>query len=109
MRDPLKGHAALRKGRWSAQDTLYFITVCLKPKQVGLDSNELFDTGTKILTALESNSCKAVHALVHMPDHIHLLVELGHETSLQDLVRLYKGRMSPELRKFGLKLAEGIS
>ena len=34
-----------------------------------------------------------------MPDHVHLLVELNTETSLQGLVRLYKGRMAPELRK----------
>lgn len=102
MRDPSKGHSALRKGRWSTQDTLYFITICLRSEQAGLDSVELFESSMKILNALECESCKALHGIVHMPNHIHLLVELNNTVSLQELVRLYKGRMTPEMRKHRL-------
>ncbi|MDA0347677.1 MAG: transposase [Verrucomicrobia bacterium] len=107
MRDPSKGHAALRKGRWSAQDTMYFLTICLRTGQSGLDSKELFESSLTHLKTLEKDKCRAVHGIVHMPDHVHLLVELNTETNLQDLVRLYKGRMTPELRKNELKWENG--
>jgi putative transposase len=107
MRDPSKGLAALRKGRWSTQDTYYFITICLTKGQRGLNSNEVFNSTLHILTSAETGLCKTVHAFVHMPDHIHLLIELNTETSLQDFVRLYKGRMSPTLRSHGLSWQKG--
>ncbi|MDG2168079.1 MAG: transposase [Opitutales bacterium] len=107
MRDPLKGHAALRVGRWSTTDTFYFITICLKPVQVGLNTDELFDNSVGTLKALEGDSCKAVHGVVHMPDHIHLLIELNTETSLHDFVRLYKSRMTPVLGKTDLRWQKG--
>lgn len=107
MRDPSKGHAALRKGRWSAHDTMYFLTICLRTGQLGLDSKKLFETSLKILKTLEEDSCKALHGIVHMPDHVHMLVELNTETNLQAIVRLYKGRMTPGLRKCELSWESG--
>ena len=107
MRDPFKGHAALRKGRWSAQDTLYFITICLIPGQTGLDSHGQFESSLKILKALEEDTCNEVHALVHMPNHIHVLIELGNQTQLAEVIRLYKGRMSPRLRTHQLSWQGG--
>ncbi len=107
MRDPSKGHAALRKGRWSAPNTLYFLTICLNTGQSGLDSNGLFEASLTHLKMLEKEKCRAIHGIVHMPDHVHLLVELNTETNLQDLVRLYKGRMTPGLRKNKLNWESG--
>ena len=107
MRDPSKGHAALRKGRWSAPDTIYFLTICLKTGQSGLDSKSLFDSSLAHLKTLENDKCRAIHGIVHMPDHVHLLVELNTETKLQELVRLYKGRMTPSLRKNQLNWESG--
>ena len=87
MRDPSKGHAALRKDRWSAQDTMYFLTCCLRSGQSGLDSKDPFQSSISILKSLESKSLKTVHGIVHMPDHIHILIELNTETKLQDVMR----------------------
>ena len=42
-----------------------------------------------------------------MPDPIHILIELNSETKLQDVMRLYKGRMSPTLRKHQLNWEDG--
>jgi REP element-mobilizing transposase RayT len=108
MRNPSKGHAALRKGRWSAGDTMYFITICLRPEQSGFDRQELFEKSLTTLKTLEGESCKVIHGIVHMPDHIHMLIELNTETSLQELVRLYKGRMTPALRRHGLNWQSGF-
>lgn len=42
-----------------------------------------------------------------MPDHIHLLVELGPDRRLADCIRLCKGRLATILRKAGLGWQEG--
>jgi REP element-mobilizing transposase RayT len=34
-----------------------------------------------------------------MPDHIHLLITLSSQADLSNAVRLFKGRMTPTLRK----------
>ena len=107
MRDPSKGHAALRKGRWSARDTLYFITICLKNGQSGLDSLELFEKTLTVLKTLENDSLKTLHGIVQMPDHIHMLIESNSRSNLPDLVRLYKGRMTPALRNHSLGWQSG--
>ena len=40
---------------------------------------------------------------VVMPDHIHLLVEISSVTGLAGAVRLFKGRLTPILRKAGVQ------
>jgi putative transposase len=107
MRDPSKGHAALRKRRWSARDTMYFLTICLRSGQTGLDTKELFETSLTILRTLEKDSIKTLQCLVHMPDHIHILIESNSDSNLPDIVRLYKGRMTPYMRKSGLNWEAG--
>jgi putative transposase len=44
---------------------------------------------------------------VVMPDHLHLLVRLGHNVTLAEGMRLLKGRMPPTLRKAGLRWQDG--
>ncbi len=34
-----------------------------------------------------------------MPDHVHLLVRLGQNSNLSSVVRLFKGRLTPLLRR----------
>lgn len=42
-----------------------------------------------------------------MPDHLHLLVVLGENHALSEVIRLFKGRLSPPLRRAGLHWQEG--
>jgi REP element-mobilizing transposase RayT len=42
-----------------------------------------------------------------MPDHIHLLITLGDSAGLSEVVRLFKGRLSPALRASGLHWERG--
>ena len=44
-----------------------------------------------------------LRTLVVMPDHVHLLVVLSESTDLTAAVRLLKGRLTPTLRKSGLR------
>jgi hypothetical protein len=44
-----------------------------------------------------------LHAAVVMPDHVHLLVAVGESTDLAGAVRLFKRRLTPLLRKSGLR------
>lgn len=56
---------------------------------------------------LEFRELWQVRSYVIMPDHIHLLVALGSEYSLMQAVRLFRGGLSPALRKNGLSWERG--
>jgi putative transposase len=43
-----------------------------------------------------------------MLDHLHLLIRLIGDKSLQETMRLFKGRLSPALRAAGLKWQDGF-
>ena len=107
MRSLSKGHAALRKGRISATGLSYFVTICLLKDQKGLDSTDFFEGSLATLLTIEADGKLELIALVHMPDHLHLLFCLESDHSLSDSIRLYKGKMAPLLRKNGLKWQRG--
>lgn len=48
---------------------------------------------------LEDELAWKLHCAVVMPDHLHLLVTLGDNTALSSAMRLFKGRLTPLLRK----------
>lgn len=50
---------------------------------------------------LESAQVWGLRTAVVMPDHLHLLVTLGNATDLSSAIRLFKGRLTPLLRKHG--------
>lgn len=84
-------------------DCVYFLTPCLENGQRGLDNPALFDASVKLLQGIEKTASIEMLALVHMPGHLHLLIRLSQESSLPNLVRIFKGRMSPTLRKSNLR------
>jgi putative transposase len=84
-------------------DCVYFLTLCLENGQRGLDNPALFDASVKLLQGIEKTASIEMLALVHMPDHLHLLIRLSQESRLPNLVRIFKGRMSPTLRKSNLR------
>ena len=107
MKNPFKGHAALRKGRISAAGLFYFVTICLVKNGNGLDSTDLFEVSLATLLEKEEDGKIELVAVVHMPDHLHLLFRLESDLSLGDFIRLYKGKMTPLLRRNGLKWQRG--
>ena len=103
MPAPLKGYGALRRGRYSAPDTDYFLTICLQRPSQGFLHADLQASCLTELRRLETNGIWTARSAVVMPDHLHLLVTLGSDTELSAAVRLFKGRLSPALRRHGTR------
>ncbi|HVU16880.1 MAG TPA: transposase [Candidatus Didemnitutus sp.] len=93
-----KGHAALRRGRWSCPGAEYFLTICISQRQSCLIGEcarkDIFNS----MHALEGQGIWHLRAATLMPDHAHLLIVLNNETPLSSAVRLFKGRSAPTLR-----------
>lgn len=71
------GHQNLRKGRASLAGQLYFITVCCLQRRPLLQSNEAAKAAARALHQLHLDQHVKIVAWVLMPDHLHLLIELG--------------------------------
>lgn len=102
------GYAALRRFRESKAGAGYFLTSNLAKRGNGLEVPELTDLLAQQWRQLESDGCWLVRSAVVMPDHVHLLVELGAVNCLAECTRLLKGRAAPALRARGLKWQEGF-
>lgn len=101
MPDPRKGYGALRKGRHSSPEADYFLTVCLQRPSSVLTEEEVSQRCLMELRRLEKEQTMTLRCAVIMPDHLHLLITLGHTTSLSSIIRFFKGRLTPLLRRHG--------
>lgn len=101
--DPLHGHEALRRGRWSESGAEYFPTFCTAERKSGLTEPSLLHSIRREAERLSSESVWQLRTGVVMPDHIHLLVEMSSDSELAVAVRLFKGRLSPTLRQAALQ------
>lgn len=108
IRSEKPGYAALRRFRESRPGAEYFLTVNLKDRGRGVEEQELTAQVFQQWQGLEREGLWSVRTAVVMPDHIHLLVCLGAAGSLIECMRLMKGRLTPALRKHGLKWQEGF-
>ncbi len=106
MSDPEKtqrGYRALRRGRVDIAHARYFLTLVTANRSKGLASEKIFGA---ISEEIESNPVHTL-ALVVMPDHLHWLFELPEGQGLSEIVRLFKGRLSPKLRAVDLAWQKG--
>ncbi|MCF7687946.1 MAG: transposase [Cephaloticoccus sp.] len=101
MLNPAKGHAALRRGRWSVPGATYFLTICTQARQTGLDSIALAPSILQHARALSVGW--NLRTAVVMPDHVHLVVELRADETLSSSVRKFKGLLSVIIRRHGIK------
>ena len=92
------GYAALRRHRWSSPGADYFVTINLQRPASGLSSPTLLAALDLQRTALESSGHWRVRTWVVMPDHLHVLFTLGANSTLGEILRLFKGRLTPALR-----------
>jgi REP element-mobilizing transposase RayT len=83
--------------------TDYFITCCLQRPDTGLTNVSLAPRIQARLLELETSGHWHVRTSVLMPDHLHLLVTLDSKSSLPEVIRLFKGALTPALRKRGLR------
>lgn len=98
-----RGYRALRRGRVDIAHARYFLTFVTANRSKGLASKNIFSS---IQTEIESNPAHTL-ALVVMPDHLHRLFELPEEQRLSEMVRLFKGRLSPKFRAARLAWQKG--
>ena len=100
---PGHGHEALRRGRWSVSGAEYFVTLCTHDRKPGLTEPSTLSGALAEMQRLGKEEVWRLHAAVVMPDHVHLLVAVGESTDLAGAVRLFKRRLTPLLRKSGLR------
>ncbi len=84
----------LRYGRYSTPGGYYFITWCTQSRRCGLEKTEI--TG-RIQTELSDSASAGDFALICatiMPDHVHVLFQLGLRLSLAQVIQKIKAKTS---------------
>jgi REP element-mobilizing transposase RayT len=102
-----RGYSALRLHRWSATGFAYFLTFCTQNRQAGLVTPELLAAFAQERTAMEADLAWLVRAWIIMPDHVHILCELGTRLSLGRTVARFKGKSAPCLHAANLRWQPG--
>lgn len=92
------GYAALRRFRTSKPQAEYFLTVNLAERGAGLEKAAVTSAIIEHWEKLEADGSWLVRTAIVMPDHLHLLIQLGESISIDRCVKLLKGRLSPLLR-----------
>ena len=92
MRDPTKGHAALRRGRVSIAHANYFLSVCTDNRRAGLTTPALARAIAAEMQAIEADAARRLHCATVMPDHLHLLVTLGDQLTLGQTIGRLKAK-----------------
>jgi REP element-mobilizing transposase RayT len=108
MLNPGKGHEALRRGRFSRPRANYFLTLCTKNRMKGLTARSVGNAILSESSAMDTDGSWTLRCLVVMPDHLHLLVELGVRLSLQKAVQRLKAKTAAALRAGGLEWERGF-
>ena len=98
MRDPTKGHAALRRGRVSIPHADYFLTVCTDRKRPGLTSPAAATAILTELRAMDADGTWQLRCAAVMPDHVHVLAILGERLTLGQSVGRLKSKTQASLR-----------
>ena len=104
MRDPTKGHAALRRGRVSIPHADYFLTVCTDQKRSGLASPIAASAILTEMRALDADHTWELRCAVVMPDHIHALTILGERLTLGQSIGRLKSKTKSSLHAVAASL-----
>ena len=100
---PGHGHEALRRGRRSMSGAECFLTYCTHDRKSGLTEPTIMEAVLAEMRKVETDGTWHLCAAVVMPDHVHLLVAIGESADLGNAMRLFKGRLTPVLRRKGLR------
>lgn len=101
------GYSALRRYRWSSPGSDYFVTINLQRPASGLSSPALLTALETQCAKLESAHLWRIRTWVVMPDHLQALFTLGPNSPLAEVLRLFKGPLTPALRPSRLSWQEG--
>jgi REP element-mobilizing transposase RayT len=104
---PRVGYAALRRYRWSTPYLTYFATFCTVGRKRGLQASVLVNALNHQRAAMAQEGVWLVRAQVIMPDHVHMLFQLGEPLSLGKAMARLKAKTTPALRNLGLNWQAG--
>lgn len=96
------GYEALRRFRVSVPNAAYFITACTEARRTGLNEpSACIEIKAQIL-ALENDATIQIHAVVIMPDHLHLFFSTIGRLSIGQIVGRLKAKTRRALARQGL-------
>ena len=98
--NPPPGHRALRRGRVSIPGQTYLITIVCQQRQPWFADWTIAQTAAA--TIAEKQLWRDSHVLcwVLMPDHLHVVVELGASESLSMLIRRVKSVTARAINRY---------
>jgi REP element-mobilizing transposase RayT len=105
--DPSKGYRALRHGRFSKSGDEYFITFCTEQRQSGLTTEPIAGVIVTEIKQMETEAIWSLRCAVLMPDHIHLLIQLGNVLPLGKSIARLKSKSSIHLKTQKLRWQKG--
>ena len=105
--DPSKGYRALRLGRFSKSGNEYFITFCTEQRQSGLTTETVAVAIVSEIQQMETEAIWSLRCAVLMPDHIHLLIQLGNELPLGKAIARLKSKSNIHLKTQKLRWQKG--
>lgn len=87
---PERGYRQLRKGRWSVPERHYFITTNLDKRRELFNSPAAADIVKQCVQWMEDQSRWTWISYVIMPDHFHLVLQLGRNWTLSQCMKSFK-------------------
>ncbi|MEH6419437.1 REP-associated tyrosine transposase, partial [Pseudomonas sp. CGJS7] len=95
---PIRGHAALRRGRVSEAQRIYLLTFATEGRIAWFSNARLAEATVAAFVDSRSWQRSTLLAWVLMPDHWHGVIELGPDESLPALIRQLKCSSSRRVR-----------
>ena len=95
----LPGHRALRRGRCSLAGRVYHVTTTTLARKPIFGEFDRACAAAAAITSRESILDAHLFAWVLMPDHLHLLIQLGTQASLPILVCRLKARSNKVVKR----------
>jgi REP element-mobilizing transposase RayT len=105
--DPAKGYRALRHGRYSQDGGEYFVTFCSEQRKPGLTTNSAGQAIVAEIQRMEAEAIWFMRCGVIMPDHIHLLFQLGEKLPLGKAIARFKSKSGTPLKACELRWQAG--
>ena len=87
-----RGYSALRRGRSSAPGCLYFLTICIADRSKVLTDQDVGGAVQEEILRMSTEDVWQTRAFTLMPDHVHILADLGDSLSLSQAVARLKAK-----------------
>jgi REP element-mobilizing transposase RayT len=104
-----RGYSALRRGRFSTPGCLYFLTICTADRTKALTYPSVGTGIQEEILRMSSQGVWHVRAFTVLPDHVHLLAELGKSLSLSQAIARLMAKTKPALLAHDARWPENYS